>query len=127
MNNYTIFIAIEDKQVLSKIKILLEKDRYVTEGTDDGLKALNAVRLKRPALVILGDTLFRMDGFKVCRFLKFDEQFRSIPVIFLLSEQRKDDEPLAMEVGADCCLPEPFNAERLIEEIKKLTNPTQPL
>jgi len=123
MNKSTIFIAIENKQVLSKIKILLEKDGFVTDGTDDGLSALNAVRSKRPSLVILGDTLFRMDGFKVCRFLKFDDQFRSIPVILLISEQRKNDDALALEVGADSCLLEPFNADNLMAEIKKLTQP----
>jgi len=125
MNRSTIFIAVEDKQVLGKIKMLLEKGGYATEGTDDGLKALNSVRQKRPSLVILGDTLFRMDGFKICRFLKFDEQYRSIPIILLVSEQRKADEPLATEVGADACLVEPYNAERLIEDINKLIKPAE--
>ena len=117
----SIFIAIEDKQVFNKVKSLLEKEGFATDGTDDGLKALNAVRETRPHLVILEDSLFRMDGFKVCRFLKFDDQFRSIPVLLLLSEQRKTEEPLALEVGADAILIEPFNAENLMLQVRELT------
>jgi len=124
MTQSTIFMAIEDQLVLNQLKLLLEQDGYATEGTDDGLKALNTVSQIKPSVVILEAALFRMDGFKVCRFLKFDDQFRSIPVILLVSEH--SEAALATEVGADASLTEPINTDNLIQQVKKLAKMSEP-
>ena len=129
MPDHHIFIATENKQVLSKIKLQLEGQSYAVDSTDDGIQALSRVREQQPSLVMLGDVLFRLDGFRICRFLKLDERYSKIPIIFLLSQQNRTDKDLSLELGADACFVEPFDLDRLMEQdhpVTQLWDPSDP-
>ena len=63
-----------------------------------------------------------MDGFKICRMLKFDKSFKHIPVIILTSMAGDYGEDLAREVGADAFMKKPLDPEKLNEKIIELTS-----
>ena len=49
----------------------------------DGVEALRLLRRKKPVVALLDDDLPRMDGYKACRFIKFDNKYRRIKVFIL--------------------------------------------
>ncbi len=73
-----------------------------------------------PDLVILDLMLPKIDGYKVCRMLKFDEKYKHIPVIMFSARAQETDKKLGEEVGADAYLVKPFEPEVLISKIKEL-------
>jgi len=88
----------------------------------DGQQALNLAKTEKPDLMVLDLMLPKIDGYKVCRMLKFDEKYKDIPIIMLTARTNETDERLGKEVGADAYIKKPFQPEVVIDEIKKLLN-----
>jgi len=61
-----------------------------------------------------------MDGYKVCRLLKFDEKYRHIPIILFTARAREQDKQLGEDVGADAYVVKPFEPEALLSTISRL-------
>ena len=62
----------------------------------------------------------KMDGYKVCRLLKFDEKYRHIPIILFTARAREQDKQLGEDVGADAYVVKPFEPEALLSTISRL-------
>ena len=59
-----------------------------------------------------------MNGYKVCRFLKFDLKYKDIPVIMLTARSQQQDKELGEETGADEYIIKPFDIDFVIERVK---------
>jgi DNA-binding response OmpR family regulator len=62
----------------------------------------------------------KVDGYKVCRMLKFDEKYKSIPIILFTARAQESDEKMGFEVGADAYIIKPFEPQILLGKIKEL-------
>ena len=62
----------------------------------------------------------KIDGYKVCRMLKFDKKYKKIPVIILTARAQDSDMKLGEEVGADAYLTKPYEPEVLLAKISQL-------
>ncbi len=61
-----------------------------------------------------------MDGYQVCRMLKFDEEFKSIPIIMLTARGQDKDKKTGSDVGADDYVTKPFDSADLTARVQKL-------
>jgi DNA-binding response OmpR family regulator len=114
-------LLIEDEPNVSElVKYRLEESDYEVDIAEDGYSALNKVRTFNPDLIILDLMLPKIDGYTVCRLLKFNDQFRHIPVIMFTARTNPDDERRGMECGADAYVPKPFEPKILLDRIKGL-------
>lgn len=114
-------LLIEDEPNVSElVKYRLEESDYEVDVAEDGYSALNKVRTFNPDLIILDLMLPKIDGYTVCRLLKFNDQFRHIPVIMFTARTNPDDERRGMECGADAYVPKPFEPKILLDRIKGL-------
>ncbi len=114
-------LLIEDEPNVSElVKYRLEESNYEVDIAEDGYNALNKVRTFNPDLIILDLMLPKIDGYTVCRLLKFNDQFRHIPVIMFTARTNPDDERRGMECGADAYVPKPFEPKILLDRIKGL-------
>ncbi len=115
-------LVVEDvPESLTLLRIRLEAYGYKVIGASDGEEGLMKARELRPDLIILDVMLPKMDGFTVCRFLKYDAEYEDIPVIMLTARGEEKDRALGKEVGADMYLVKPFDGTKLIQAIEKLT------
>ena len=105
-------------------KALLSQDGQQNEfdviTAEDGLTGLHKARAERPNLIILDVMLSKLDGFKISRFLKFDEMYKNIPIIMLSATSDPKEERMAKDVGADVLLTKPLSGEELLATIKQL-------
>jgi DNA-binding response OmpR family regulator len=62
----------------------------------------------------------KMDGFQVCRMLKFNDETKDIPIIMLTARAQPADSALGEEVGANQYMSKPFETKELIVNIQKL-------
>lgn len=114
-------LIVEDEVALSEmIKIRLEKNGYEVISAFDGVQALEMARQQNPGLIILDLMLPKIDGYKVCRMLKFDEKYKKIPIIMFTARVQESDKKLGQEVGADAYITKPFEPEALLSKIKEL-------
>lgn len=106
---------------------ILEIERCALEGAGyeilvarDGQEALDLARREKPDLIILDLMLPKLDGYKVCRMLKFDEKYKHIPIVMFTSRIQKSDEALGFEVGADAYLSKSADPTELLNKIQAL-------
>jgi len=115
-----ILIVDDEKDLVMAIKIRLEHAGYETLVSHDGQEALDKARKERPNLILLDLMLPKMDGYKVCRMLKFDEKYKDIPIIMLTARVQESDEKLGYETGANAYIMKPFEPQVLLTKIQEL-------
>jgi len=114
-------LVVEDEAELTRaIQIRLEEAGYEVLIAYDGQEALENARAENPDLIVLDLMLPKMDGYKVCRMLKFDEKYKKIPVVMLTARAQEKDEDLGYEVGADAFITKPFKYRVLLAKIAEL-------
>ena len=118
-----ILITEDSPTVLEILKSVLAEEGYEVIAAVDGKEALDLVKAEKPDLIILDVMLPKIDGYKVCRMLKFDDKYKDIPIIMLTARAKETDEKLGKEVGADAYIKKPFEPEMIIDKVRELLNP----
>ena len=115
-----ILVVDDEVQLAEAVKMRLEANDYDVILAHDGQTALNLARKTSPDLVILDIMLPKLDGYKVCRMLKFDEKYKHISILMLTAKAQEQDRELGFEVGADAYIVKPFESHDLVEKVKEL-------
>jgi two-component system alkaline phosphatase synthesis response regulator PhoP len=119
MNSKKILIVDDEVDLVETLRLPLEMEGYTVLVSSNGEDALNQARKEKPHLIILDIMLPKLDGYKVCRLLKFDERYKHIPILMLTAKTQEKDKILGAETGADEYITKPFDIDELIEKIKK--------
>ncbi len=120
MKRYKILIVDDYPNMVDMLSVRLRAAGFDVIAAYDGMAGLQMARHENPDLVILDVLLPKMDGFKVCRMLKYDERFRHIPVIMLTSRARDVDRKMGLDMGADDYVFKPYDPAELMQRIDKL-------
>jgi DNA-binding response OmpR family regulator len=120
MDKKRILIVDDEEDILIVLKFRLEANNYEVLTASSGQEGLNKARTEKPDLIILDLMLPKLDGYKVCRMLKFDESYKAIPIIMFTARVQQKDEELGKEMGADAYVTKPFEPEILLEKIRQL-------
>src|SRR4051812_25387088 len=91
-----VLVAEDDENQAELIRRSLLGEGHTATVVHDGGAALDAVRLRRPDLVVLDLMLPVVDGFGVCRVLRRDDD---IPVLMLTARSTEEDVLLGLELG----------------------------
>lgn len=114
-----ILIVDDERDLVETITFRLEASGYEVLAAYDGQDGLEKARGEKPDLILLDVMMPKMDGYQVCRMLKFDDEFKNIPIIMLTARGQNQDKRTGTDVGADCYITKPFDSKMLLEEIKK--------
>lgn len=76
-----------------------------------GNEAMNLIERLRPSLILLDIQMPDMDGYSVCRALKADPRFESIPVIFVTTLSEQGNEKAGFDVGCVDYLTKPVSPD----------------
>ncbi|MBI5699478.1 response regulator [Candidatus Saganbacteria bacterium] len=115
-----ILVVDDEEDIVTALSIRLKALGYEVITAADGMAALDVARTQNPDLILLDIMLPKLDGYKVCRMLKFDEKYRHIPIIMITAKVADSNKKMGEEVGADAYLTKPFNPEELVARIKEL-------
>ena len=116
-----LILFVEDDPDIAKLgKVRLESAGYEVLLASDGMDALTKARSNKVDLIVLDLMLPKMDGYKVCRMLKFDAKYKKIPIIMLTARGAEEDKKLGKDSGADAYLVKPYEPETLLQNIKEL-------
>ncbi len=116
----TILVVDDEPDIVKVLKFRLTDAGYNVLSAIDGDEGLNKARELVPDLIILDLMLPKIDGYKVCRMLKFDKKYSKIPVIIFTAKMQESDKKIGLEVGADAYIAKPFQHEEVLSKIKEL-------
>lgn len=115
-----ILIAEDERAIAEFIEALLGLNNYQTAIASNGREAVDKARDLFPDLILLDVMMPKLSGLDVCKILREDPAFKSTKIMMLTSLTQMGDAEKAFEVGANDYLGKPFEAERLLQKIKKI-------
>jgi len=118
MSKSKVLIVDDENYIVELVKFNLEKEGYMVTEAYDGLSALEKVKKDRPDLILLDIMLPHMDGLEVCRTLKQDSDYNTIPIIMLTAKGEEIDTVLGLEMGADDYIKKPFSPREMVARVK---------
>jgi len=120
MDRKRILLVDDERDLSDMVKMRLESHGYEVLTAYDGQEGLNKARREKPDLIILDLMLPKLDGYKVCRMLKFDEKHKGIPIVMFTSRVQDSDKKMGEEVGANAYITKPFEPEMLLSTVQRL-------
>ncbi|HEV8129509.1 MAG TPA: response regulator [Candidatus Eisenbacteria bacterium] len=114
-------LVVDDEPDLVRIlEFGLKAAGYQVETANDGQEGLKKAREQKPDIILLDLMLPKLDGYKVCRLLKFDERYKHIPIMILSARTQEGDQNLAHEMGANRFLTKPYEFSEILQHIQAL-------
>ena len=116
-------LVVEDNELNMKLfHDLLEAHGYNILQNKDGMDALRIAREHKPDLILMDIQLPEVSGLEVTKWLKEDEDLKSIPVIAVTAFAMKGDEEKIREGGCEAYIAKPISVTNFLETDRKFLN-----
>jgi len=113
-----IMVVDDDKDATALFEEVLKAQDYVPVLLNDSAKAISIAKKELPDLFILDLMMPEPDGFKLCRMLRKEPEFRNTPIIIVTALNDTDSRIVAIGAGANDYLTKPFRLDELYTSIK---------
>jgi two-component system sensor histidine kinase/response regulator len=111
-------LIVEDSPTQAeRLRRLIQSMRYKARVACNGRVALEAIRERKPHLVLSDIVMPEMDGYMLCRAIKSDPELRDIPVILVTSLMDPKDIIRGIECGSDNFIRKPYAEDYLLNRI----------
>ena len=118
MNEGSILVVDDDREIVRSIAIHLEKEGYSVLCAYNGLEALDMVMSQPVCLIIIDVMMPKMDGYQVAREVRAKRCTTSI--LMLTAKSAVEDRIYGLNSGADYYLTKPFDTRELLACINAL-------
>lgn len=108
-----------DREAVEIARMVLE-NAFETIVAESGEIGLSLAFQHHPSLILMDSYLPGMDGYRVCRILRSQEETRDIPVAFFSAGTQNDEIQKCFSCGADDFIVKPFSARELVDKIWRL-------
>jgi two-component system alkaline phosphatase synthesis response regulator PhoP len=115
-----ILLVDDEPDALEIYAMRLEVAGYQIIKAEDGEKALALAKTEKPDLIILDLMLPKIEGFDVCRSLKFDDEYKNIPIVILSALIQASDKQKATDAGANDFFSKPVDFNVFLKRLKEL-------
>jgi len=96
----------------------LLRGRYQVDTVVDGRAAMDAIRARKPDLVLADVMMPGLDGFDLLREIRANSDLADIPVILLSARAGEEARIEGLQAGADDYLTKPFSSRELLALIQ---------
>jgi DNA-binding response OmpR family regulator len=108
----------DESDIVDLVSIHLARAGFEVRGFEDGRTFFKSMERRLPSIVLLDLMLPDMDGLGICKILKGDARWSSIPVIMLTARGAEADKVLGLELGADDYVTKPFSPREVVARVK---------
>ncbi len=115
MEQETILVVDDNKEIVYSISELLKYEGYQALGAYDGMQALDVLEQNKIDLILLDVMMPRLNGLST--LMKLREKHK-IPVIILSAKTEESDKVSGLIMGADDYVEKPYNPAELIARVK---------
>jgi two-component system sensor histidine kinase/response regulator len=114
----TILTVDDDPVLLSSVADVLRLAGYSTLTATNGVEALQVMQQHIPDLIVADIMMPEMDGYELFEAVRENQDWISIPFIFLSAKGEQKDIRKGYDLGADHYLSKPFESEDLLVAIE---------
>jgi DNA-binding response OmpR family regulator len=118
-----IAVVDDDRAAREFLASCLRRAGYAVQVAESGLRLVAALQIDRPDLIVLDVNMSWIDGFELCRALKRNREWGSIPVVFVSGRSTADDHAAGLAAGAVAFLSKPIDGRTLVATVRHLLQP----
>ena len=113
-------LIVEDNELNMKLfHDLLEAHGYDILQTKDGMEALQLARLHHPDLILMDIQLPEVSGLEVTKWIKEDDDLKTIPIIAVTAFAMKGDEEKIREGGCEAYIAKPISVAHFLQTVAR--------
>lgn len=125
MSKKYVLLVDDDPDMVETLCLMLESEGYEVGKAYDGVEGEEAIRQRRPDVLVLDVMMPRKNGYTLCAELKKDSATRDIPVILLTAvgeavPSTTYSHANGMTTEADDYIPKPVDAQTLVRAMERL-------
>ncbi|HVV86465.1 MAG TPA: response regulator [Kofleriaceae bacterium] len=113
----------DDREVLDYLTALLDRAGYDVAQASSGLRLVATLQVDRPALILLDVNMSWIDGYELCRALKRNPAWRTIPVVFVSGRTAPEDVEEGRSAGGVGFFAKPIDGRALVARVRELIQP----
>ncbi|MDB5902026.1 MAG: chemotaxis protein CheY [Betaproteobacteria bacterium] len=116
------FLVVDDFSTMRRIvRNLLKELGYTNaEEAEDGAVALNRLKTEKFDFVVSDWNMPNMTGIELLKCIRAEPALKSLPVLMITAEARKENIIEAAQAGANGYIVKPFTAATLDEKLAKI-------
>jgi len=116
------FLVVDDFSTMRRIvrNLLKEIGHTNVEEAEDGQIAINKLKAAEFDFVVSDLNMPNMNGFELLRQIRADAALKSLPVLLVTAEAKKEDIVTAAQIGASGYIVKPFTKATLEEKLGKI-------
>ncbi len=115
-------LVVEDSMTTRELmRPILEGEGYEVETAVDGLDGIEKISLQNFDLIISDVEMPRMNGLEMCRFIRENESYKDIPLVFVTARGSEEEKRRGIEAGAQAYITKGgFDQSNLLTTISRL-------
>ena len=115
-----ILVVDDDKGATDLLEAILLATGHQAVIVNDSSKAMETATQEKPNLILLDLMMPEPTGFQLCRMLRQNPDFRTVPIVIITALDNTDSRVVAIGAGANGFLRKPFHVSDLTDKIKDL-------
>ena len=120
-----ILIVDDDPDLVEAVSIIAKSKGYAVATAFGGVEGLQKAKTENPDLIVLDVMMPDKDGYSVCKELKADKKYRSIPILLLTAvvsniPTTKYTHQMGKDTEADDYMDKPVEPGELVKRIEVL-------
>ena len=113
-------IVDDDRDTREMLAMALDLEGYDVTLAANGVKLISSLHVHRPDILLLDVNMSWIDGFELCRAVRRNEQFRTLPVLFVSARKARADVEAGLASGADGYFTKPIDLDALLGRMREL-------
>ncbi|WP_419731188.1 response regulator [Lichenicola sp.] len=115
-------MTVDDSRTIREmVAFTLRRAGFDVSEAADGFKALEALKITPTDVIITDLNMPNMDGVALIRALRADPKWRTVPILMLTTESDDRKKLAGKAAGATGWLVKPFDPQKLIDVVKRVT------
>jgi two-component system response regulator VicR len=115
-----VLIVDDDPSILLSLEFLMVKNGYQVFIARNGSEALEIIKTHVPQIIILDIMMPDVDGYDVCRFIRENDEWGFMKIVFISTKSKKEDIEKGLSLGASRYLIKPFSTRELLKTVQEL-------
>ncbi len=115
---YRILIVDDSEPLANYYALILNQAGMITHAITNPLNLLNEIDSFQPNLLLMDVYMPECTGFELAEVLRQESKYTKIPIIFLSTEENKENKLLAISLGGDDFLTKPIAPQDLISAVR---------
>lgn len=115
-------LTVDDSRTIRQMLMAALNDAgMIVHQAEDGLHGLEVLETCKPDVIVTDINMPRMDGFGFIEAVRASADHRAIPILVLTTESVGEKKDRARRAGASGWIVKPFDPDKLIAAINKVT------